>query len=734
MANGDPRYNVYLGLKFDQFTKGASEAKRVGKKIDTMLRGLERNTNNVVIGEKKLARAYKAGKISSSQYQYALVRLKDSKRKDNEKTQRMLELNDREIIAHKRAEKGINDRRRALERLNREKKLNNLGNVAMAGAVTSGLGMGGRMAGAARAGAGIGLMKGMGTMGTAGMAGAMMAISGGIQLSKKAVRSYAELEAQTTKLKTLFGSGVATSMIAEFKQLARETPLTTKGLIESAQIWKSYGNSTENITERMKAFGDIAGGNAERMKLLTVAVAQVNAQGKLMGQEKNQLINAGMNLKMVAEAAGIEMHEFADAMKAGEISAEHLNTAITNMTSEGGSHFGFMEDQADTLIGKTEIMKNTFDEMFQEMGKAMDKTGVFDAPLDLMTGIAGAMRDIAESISEIHSELNKNDKGEAMLDPSDRLGYLGSKDIAGIESVDGATDISNPFYNPKFAEQIAMQEQNVYENSVMGKKRAKDKAKADAAKAARESAVKTAERKRKAEAQKAAQIADLQAELTGGVQTEQEALSAQNYRNNFFARGQRAGKDARETQLYFEFDQQKKAMNKSDLAMEGPEGRKFIDQQIAELEQVYKARVLNLRSTLAEEKKIKDLSEQQKKVKDQQKKDEATVAAAFKQSKAEADERFKARKARIDGSALKGQNSFKAGSVEEFKFISAMKAEGEKQDAMQKLQEDKKRFETEQQNKMETKLQDLQDQADEKVADLATKIDTLNTTISNREL
>ena len=734
MASGDPRYNVYLGLKFDQFTKGANEARRVGKKIDTMLRGMERSQNNVEIGQKKLTRQFRDGKISAGQYQYALVRLQDAKRKDTEKTQRMIEANDKEIQKHKQTERAINERRRALERLNREKKLNNIGNVAMAGAVTSGLGLGGRYAGAARAGAGIGLAKGMSGMATAGLAAGMVGVSASIQLTKKAVKSYAELEQQTTKLKVLFGSGVAQSMVAEFKELARQTPLTTKGLIDSAGIWRSYGLETEGITERMKAFGDIAGGNAERMRLLTIAVAQVNAQGKLMGQEKNQLINAGMNLKEVAKAAGIEMSEFADKMKAGEITADHLNEAIERMTSRGGSHFGFMDAQAETLIGKTEIMKNTFEEMFQEMGKAADKTGIFDMPLDVMTGIAGAMRDIATAIADLSgTELLKDDEGKAMLEANDRVGYIGNRGIAGIEATENNLSKSNPFYNPAYAEAVQAQRDNVEKYSAMGRMKTarEEKEAAEAAKAARDARI--AKNKKEAAEAKRKRILGLKSDMAAVAQTESEQIQAQNYRNDFFARGQRLGKDARETQLFYEFDQKKKELDNSDLAMEEG-GREFIDQEIAKLEELYKVRVLNLRKTLAEEKQIKNLTEQQKKIKDQLKRDEDVAKARFDQVAEDKKEEFATRKAVIEGSSLKGQNAFKSGSVEEFKFISAMKAEGEKQDAMQKLQEDKKAFEDEQRRKLEIKLQELQDQSDGKVDNLAGKIEELRTTIANREL
>ena len=42
MAKDNPKYNVYLGLNFDNFTKGAQEANRIGKKLDRMFKNMEK--------------------------------------------------------------------------------------------------------------------------------------------------------------------------------------------------------------------------------------------------------------------------------------------------------------------------------------------------------------------------------------------------------------------------------------------------------------------------------------------------------------------------------------------------------------------------------------------------------------------------------------------------------------------------------------------------------------------
>jgi tape measure domain-containing protein len=111
------------------------------------------------------------------------------------------------------------------------------------------------------------------------------------------------------------------------------------------------------------------------MILLARALAQVNNMGKLMGQEKNQLVNAGFNLKYVAEAAGVTMEEFQDAMKNGEISAEHVMEALDKMVSRGGTHFGLLNARAETLNGSMDRTGEKFNRLFRDIGES--ESGLF---------------------------------------------------------------------------------------------------------------------------------------------------------------------------------------------------------------------------------------------------------------------------------------------------------------------------------------------------------------------
>ena len=533
-------------------------------------------------------------------------------------------------------------------------------------------------------------------------------------------------------------------MIHEFKELARQTPLTTKGLIDSAVIWKSYGNTTENITERMRRFGDISGGNAEKMKLLTIAVAQVNAQGKLMGQEKNQLINAGMSLKEVAKAAGIEMEDFADAMKAGKISAEHLNQAIVNMTNEGGSHFGFMADQAETLLGKSEIMKNTFGEMFAEFGRMADNTGMFDLFLDPMTGVAGALRDMASAIADIGEGIAKvkDETGQTIVDPAAKSVLGLDKNIQTTDEYRGSSffsSVENPYHNAKNADAMKAQAEYNRKYGTMGDayKTSEGERKAAEKDRALQAALRAAEAKKQREAaQDAARgtLADAEGVQLGRAN---EQLASQR-KQNAVAGYVKKGYSVQNAQAMANADEQmqknKNEINEAGRLADGSMVDEARTKKLLENEdKVHRQEQSRIKRRQARENQIEKLQQDELKRKEDLKAKEKKAKDTLDENMDKLDKNYERMKAVAEGPSLKGQNAFKGGSVEEFKFISAMKSESEKQDKLQKLEEVRQKAAEILQEKHEKFMQDLHDEAKQKQEDIAGKLEELKTAISMRE-
>ena len=168
------------------------------------------------------------------------------------------------------------------------------------------------------------------------------------------VKLAMDMENTLSVFETLLGSAdKAQKMVADIQKLAAETPLETRGLTDNAKLLLNFGYSAEKIIPALRMLGDLAGGNKQRFDSLALAFAQVQASGKLMGQDLLQMVNAGFNpLKIISEQTGISMSRLKDRMSKGKISFEQVERAMMKATSAGGKFYGLMEKQSKTASGR----------------------------------------------------------------------------------------------------------------------------------------------------------------------------------------------------------------------------------------------------------------------------------------------------------------------------------------------------------------------------------------------
>ena len=125
-------------------------------------------------------------------------------------------------------------------------------------------------------------------------------------------------------------------------------------------------------------------GNAERFQSLILAFAQVSANGKLMGQDLLQMVNAGFNpLSIISERTGKSIAVLRDEMSKGEISAQMMEEAFAAATAEGGKFYGMLEAQSQTINGALSNLEGAWNSMLNEMGEQTE--GVFADAVSLAT-------------------------------------------------------------------------------------------------------------------------------------------------------------------------------------------------------------------------------------------------------------------------------------------------------------------------------------------------------------
>ena len=225
-------------------------------------------------------------------------------------------------------------------------------------------------------------------------AGKLAAAFSAIQAAKFIFAKTAELESQTRSLQVLTGSAQkATQIIRELQQLGAVTPFTSTELIDSAKRLQAFGVSTEKVVETTKRLADVSGATGAELQGLVTAYGQVQAKGRLQGEELLQFQERGVALQQVLrEEYKLSGEEFQDALSKGRISAEAVEFALQKLTDAGGKYANGAVAQSDTLAGRLSTLQDAVQNLASRLGTIL-------APA--MQSILGLAIDIANQINGV---------------------------------------------------------------------------------------------------------------------------------------------------------------------------------------------------------------------------------------------------------------------------------------------------------------------------------------------
>ena len=185
-----------------------------------------------------------------------------------------------------------------------------------------------------------------------------------------ALQTAASFEQLAISFRVMTGSAQTGQELTDaIIELGAKTPMTAQQLSKAAQLLLSFGESAENIIPDLKLLGDITGGEINRFNQLSLAFAQVGANGRLMGQDLLQMVNAGFNpLQIISQKTGKSMGELRKEMEEGRISFQMVAQAMQDAASEGGRYFGLMEQQAGSLNGLLSTNADTWEQVAKNIG------------------------------------------------------------------------------------------------------------------------------------------------------------------------------------------------------------------------------------------------------------------------------------------------------------------------------------------------------------------------------
>lgn len=214
-------------------------------------------------------------------------------------------------------------------------------------------------------GGSLGSLGGLAAGGAAGFAAMKLKDYG-----QYALQTSAAFEQLAISFRVMTGSAQTGQELTDaIIKLGAETPMTAQQLSKAAQLLLSFGESAENIIPDLKLLGDITGGEVNRFNQLSLAFAQVGANGRLMGQDFLQMVNAGFNpLQIISQKTGKSMGELRKEMEEGRISFQMVAQAMKDAASEGGRYFGLMEQQSQSLNGRLSTLGDTWQQVAKSIG------------------------------------------------------------------------------------------------------------------------------------------------------------------------------------------------------------------------------------------------------------------------------------------------------------------------------------------------------------------------------
>lgn len=195
----------------------------------------------------------------------------------------------------------------------------------------------------------------------------LVAVRGEFELQQRALQAILQNKDEADKL---FEKTVA---------LAIKSPFQVKELVTYTKQLAAYRIESDKLYDTTKMLADVSAGLGVDMGRLILAYGQVKAANYLRASEVRQFTEAGVNI--LGELADIYSELEGRMVSVGEVQSRitkrmvafgDVEQVFKRITSAGGIFYNMQEIQAETLAGMISNLKDNFDVMFNEIGKAND--------------------------------------------------------------------------------------------------------------------------------------------------------------------------------------------------------------------------------------------------------------------------------------------------------------------------------------------------------------------------
>lgn len=197
-----------------------------------------------------------------------------------------------------------------------------------------------------------------------------------------------EFELQQRSLEAILQNKTqADAIFQKTVDLAVKSPFQIKDLVSYTKQLAAYRIEGDKLYDTTKRLADVSAGLGVDMGRLILAYGQVKAAAYLRGTEVRQFTEAGINMYGELQSYFKEVKgeayttaQIVDMISKRMVSFEDVEAVFQRITDKGGIFYNMQEIQSETLQGKISNLKDSFDVMFNEIGKSNE--GILKGTID----------------------------------------------------------------------------------------------------------------------------------------------------------------------------------------------------------------------------------------------------------------------------------------------------------------------------------------------------------------
>lgn len=257
--------------------------------------------------------------------------------------------------------------------------------------------------------------RGVVALGAVGGAAALMGI-----------KTASETEQAQLAFTNMLGSGKkAKAFLDDLKDFAAKTPFEFPELVKSSQMLLAMGFNAKQVRPTLTAIGDAVagmGGSQDQIEFVARALGQMQAKGKVAGDELLQLTEQGIPaLKILADKYGVSTEQMSKMVEKGKVLSDKAIPALVDGLEKGtkssAKFGGMMDTQSKTASGRWSTAMDTLHEGLASIAeKAMPQ---------LNKGVERGTTVMESFFSGLEGQAKKGDKvGETVEKIVDTMGDM----------------------------------------------------------------------------------------------------------------------------------------------------------------------------------------------------------------------------------------------------------------------------------------------------------------------